>query len=101
MMPYVEVAGATPLSPVVGVLGKTACATGGEVLLRLVDRLRVGVGATEGQALAEALLKRQLSPVVIRVSSIFAVFNGAQTGIGQNRSVLAADQGIPNGAIGV
>ncbi len=65
VMPYVEVARATSLASVVCVLCKTAGAAGGEVLLRLINRFRVGVGYPEGQSLAEPLLNRQLSAVIV------------------------------------
>ena len=80
-MPYVEVARAASLAQVICVLCKTACAASGEMLLRLINRFRVGVSATEGQSPTEPLLKGQLSPVIIRVAPIIAIFNGAQTWI--------------------
>src|SRR2546425_13189431 len=100
-MPYVEVARAAPLASVVCVLCKTARAARSEVLLRLINRFRVGVGATEGQSPTEPLFKCQLSPVIIGVAPIIAEFNGAQTGIRYNRSVTAVDEGIHDGAISI
>src|SRR6266508_6156004 len=82
VMPYVEVARATPLTSIVGILCETSCAPRREMFLRLINRFRVGVGATEGQSPAEPLLQRQLTSVVIGVATIIAILDGTEGRVG-------------------
>src|SRR2546425_5845353 len=54
------------------------------MLLRLINRFRVRVGATEGQSPTEPLLKGQLSSVIIRVAPIVAILDWAQVRVWNN-----------------
>jgi hypothetical protein len=61
-MAVIEIAAATLLAQISRVLHETVGASAEQVLLGIVDRLRVGVGTVDGEPAAEALLDRRFPP---------------------------------------
>src|SRR5215813_1115962 len=83
-MTDVKFAWATSFASVICVLSKTACATGGQMLLRFINRFREGVCAPKRQSPAESPLKGQLTAVIVGVASVVSIFDWTQARIGNN-----------------
>src|SRR5581483_2582222 len=68
----VEVAASAPLAEIVHVLEEAVGAAAEQMLHGLVNGVRPGIGAAEAQAIAEALVQRQLQAVIAGVADVVA-----------------------------
>src|SRR5262249_22710049 len=84
VMADIKLAWATSFAPVRCVLSKTACAAGGPMLRRVINKSREGVCAPERQSSAESLLNPPFTTVIVGVATVVSIFDWTQARVGNN-----------------